>query len=245
MRSERTVCWISAGISSFIAGYMERSEVDDFIYIDIADQHPDSMRFIKDAEKILGKDIQTLKSAEYDSVEEALLAFGFVRNLRTGFTPCTNCLKKRVRKEWEDAHADEDITYIWGFDLNEQHRAENIQESMPQFTHRFPLIDNQLTKQDCHAMAAALGIKRPAMYDLGYNNNNCIGCVKGGMGYWNKIRVDFPEVFKQRAELERKIKGTYLKECSLDELEPDRGKMSEEILEDCGIFCEIALGGRE
>lgn len=31
------------------------------------------------------------------------------------------------------------------------------------------------------------------MYDLGYANNNCIGCVKGGIGYWNKIRIDFPE----------------------------------------------------
>lgn len=28
-----------------------------------------------------------------------------------------------------------------------------------------------LTKQDCHAMAAKLGIKRPVMYDIGYNNN--------------------------------------------------------------------------
>ncbi len=37
------------------------------------------------------------------------------------------------------------------------------------------------------------------MYDLGYPNNNCIGCVKGGMGYWNKIRKDFPEVFQKRA----------------------------------------------
>ena len=37
---------------------------------------------------------------------------------------------------------------------------------------------------------------RPLMYDLGYPNNNCIGCVKGGMGYWNHIRKDFPEVFE-------------------------------------------------
>ena len=50
-----------------------------------------------------------------------------------------------------------------------------------------------------------LGIKRPIMYDLGYSNNNCIGCVKGGMGYWNKIREDFPEVFQARAKLEREI----------------------------------------
>ena len=41
------VCWISAGISSFMAGYLA-GNVDEWIYIDIADQHPDSIRFIKD-----------------------------------------------------------------------------------------------------------------------------------------------------------------------------------------------------
>lgn len=32
------VCWISAGVSSFIAGYLSRETVDAFIYIDIKDQ---------------------------------------------------------------------------------------------------------------------------------------------------------------------------------------------------------------
>ena len=45
------------------------------------------------------------------------------------------------------------------------------------------------------------------MYDMGYPNNNCIGCVKGGMGYWNHIRKDFPEVFDSRAKLEREDFG--------------------------------------
>lgn len=51
------VCWLSAGISSFVAGYLEK-DVDEWIYIDIADQHPDSLRFIHDVEKIIGKKVQ-------------------------------------------------------------------------------------------------------------------------------------------------------------------------------------------
>ena len=43
------------------------------------------------------------------------------------------------------------------------------------------------------------------MYKLGYNNNNCIGCVKGGQAYWNKIRIDFPETFNKMAKLENLI----------------------------------------
>jgi hypothetical protein len=79
------------------------------------------------------------------------------------------------------------------------------------------------------------------MYDLGYANNNCVGCVKGGMGYWNKIRKDFPDVFAQRAKEEREIGHSCIKGTFLDELEPGRGRMEQEIMEDCGIACELAL----
>lgn len=176
------VCWISAGVSSFIAGWLVRDTVDEYIYIDIADQHPDSMRFIKDCEKALGKPIQILRSEQYQNVEECIRVFGGVRNVHNYFYPCTNWLKKRVRKRWEEAHAGEDITYVWGMDMNEQHRADRLVEGMPQFEHEFPLIDKQLTKAEAHGILATLGIKRPVMYDMGYSNNNCIGCVRGG--YW-------------------------------------------------------------
>ena len=241
MANKLKVCWMSAGVSSFIAGYLVRETVDEFIYIDIADQHPDSLRFIKDCEKALGKPIKILRSSEYDSVEKAIRAAGVIRMVRSGFAPCTAWLKKRVRKQWEIEHSDYEITYVWGFDLNEKRRAENVVDTMIEFNHEFPLIDNNLLKQDCHAIAAKLGIKRPVMYDLGYNNNNCIGCVKGGMGYWNKIRVDFPEVFYSRAKLERDIGESCINGCFLDELDPSRGRMSDEIMQDCGIFCELAL----
>lgn len=239
MNKKLKVCWISAGVSSFIAGYLEKDTIDKFIYIDIDDQHPDSMRFVKDCEKVLGKEIEILKSP-YGNVETCI-RIAKVLKMPYGFAPCTNWLKKRVRKEWEYEHRDYDITYVWGFDCNEKHRALNLEETMIEFEHCFPLIDKKLTKADAHGMSAMLGIKRPMMYDHGYNNNNCIGCIKGGMGYWNKIRVDFPEVFESRAKLERDIGHSILKECYLDELDPERGRMSDEVMQDCSIFCYLSL----
>lgn len=233
------VCWISAGVSSFIAGYLERDTIDKFIYIDIEDQHPDSMRFIKDCEKVLGKEIEILKSP-YGNVENCVRTLGVLK-MPNGFAGCTNWLKKRVRKEWEFEHREYDITYVWGFDCTEKHRAERLEETMIEFEHCFPLISRNLSKADTHAMCIFLNVKRPLMYDLGYNNNNCIGCIKGGMGYWNKIRVDFPEVFESRAKLERDIGYSILKECFLDELDPNRGRMTDEVMQDCNIFCYLAL----
>ena len=243
MKQKLKVCWVSAGVSSFIAGYLVRDTVDEFIYIDVADQHPDSLRFIKDCEKALEKPIRILKSTEYKCVGDVCRAHRFVNSAHGA--KCTEVLKKRVRKKWEWEHQDYAITYVWGMDLNESLRAERIIEGMPQFDHEFPLIDRSLTKHDAHGICAQLGIKRPVMYDMGYANNNCVGCVKGGAGYWNKIRVDFPAVFEDRAKMEREIGHSILHNAEgmifLDELDPSAGRMNEEIMEDCSIFCQLAI----
>ena len=105
------VCWISAGISSFMAGYLA-GNVDEWIYIDIADQHPDSIRFIYDCEKVIEKKINILRSSEYKCVEDCIKVFGGFKNSRNGFAPCTNWLKKRIRKEWEEQHKDYNLTYV-------------------------------------------------------------------------------------------------------------------------------------
>lgn len=234
---------MSAGASSFIAGYLA-GDVDEWIYIDIEDQHRDSIRFIHDCEKVIGKKITILKSSMYGNVEDCVRAFGGFKSARNGFAPCTNWLKKRVRKKWEYEHKTDTITYVWGFDAGEKHRAERLEEAMQSFEHEFPLIEKDLSKQDVHELLSRLGIRRPVMYDLGYPNNNCIGCVKGGMGYWNRIRKDFPEVFQRRAKLEREVGHTMLKDKNgyiyLDELDPDRGNMNMEIMPECGISCYMA-----
>jgi hypothetical protein len=48
----------------------------------------------------------------------------------------------------------------------------------------------------------------------GYDHNNCIGCVKAGAWYLNKIRVDFPWRFQEQMELEEWL-GTL--SCALTE----------------------------
>lgn len=233
---EKTVCWLSGGVSSFICGYLCRNVIDEYIYIDIENQHIDTYRFLKDCEKVLNKSIIFLKSP-YINVQNCIKTSGVIK-MPSGYAPCTNWLKKRVRKEWEEQNKDYNITYVWGFDKNEQARKERLEESMPHFKHLFPLIENNLSKEEAHAILDKLNIKRPIMYDLGYPNNNCIGCIKGGMGYWNKIRVDFPVVFEEYSKLERKIGHSILKECYLDELDPERGR-NKIIVPSCGINCQL------
>jgi len=214
---------------------MEKESIDKIIYTHIKDQHPDTMRFLHDCEKVLEREIEILQSP-YETVSNVIETFRFINGPYGA--KCTEILKKRVRKEWEEGK--KDLIYIWGYDASERHRAERIQESMPQFKHVFPLIERNLTKEDCHGMSQKLGVKRPVTYDLGYRNNNCIGCVKGGMGYWNKIRVDFPEVFSERARQEREIGHTCIKGIYLDELDPTAGRIDNEVMEECSIICQLS-----
>ena len=151
---------------------------------------------------------------------------------------CTRYLKRRVRKEWEREHRGP-LRYIWGLDAAESNRAERMLDAMPKQEHRFPLVEAGASKAEAHRILKASGIARPAMYELGYHNNNCVGCVKGGMGYWNKIRVDFPDVFSARATMERLIGGTCINGVYLDELDPDAGRHEGPICDDCGLMCEL------
>ena len=102
-------------------------------------------------------------------------------------------------------------------------------------------------------MVARAGIDLPAMYKLGYRNNNCIGCVKGQAGYWNKIRIDFPDRFAEMAAIERELgraickrewrdsDGTrHLERIPLDRLPPDLGRYDGEPDISCGIICQSA-----
>lgn len=236
----KTVGWFSAGVSSFVAIYLMRNEVDEVFYIDIDNQHPDTHRFLKDCEKALGKPIQYLKHSKFNSVEEVIEKFRYING--PAGAKCTGELKKKVRQDWEKEQTDVDLfRYIWGYDFNEKHRAERLTNNNPEYEHLFPLIDKELRKAEVHSILQQLGIARPIMYDLGYSNNNCIGCVKGGKGYWNKIRVDFPERFDLMARLERKIGASCINGTYLDELDPNAGRMEKEIMPDCGMLCELSF----
>lgn len=163
------------------------------------------------------------------------------RCINTPFgAPCTKLLKREVRRKWESEHSEHHI-YVWGFDCNEVNRAKRTEETLTDYDHEFPLIEQGITKEQAHGIAWKLNLKRPVMYEMGYPNNNCIGCVKGGMGYWNKIRVDFPDVFDRRARQEREIGHSCLKGVYLDELDPKAGRLSEEVMEDCNIICQLMI----
>lgn len=163
---------------------------------------------------------------------------------RTGFingpggARCTQELKSKVRKKIQKGGYD---FQVFGFEYKKKeiNRAVRFKQQNPKVRAIFPLIDKKLTKENCAAILIKSGIELPAMYRLGYKNNNCVGCLVGGGGYWNKIRNDFPETFLKMAQIEREIEGSCLNGIYLDELDPNFGRKQKHVAPECDSFCEI------
>jgi hypothetical protein len=196
---------------------------------------------LKECEKWYGQEIITLRSNRFKNVEETIRYSKYING--PDGAKCTRYLKKDLRIALEKI-----LPYrkqIFGFEFEQKQilRAKRFEEQYPASNGIFPLIEAQLSKLDCMDLLTKEGIELPAMYRLGYSNANCIGCIKGGMGYWNKIRVDFPEVFASFAKLEREINGAILRQKNkrvyLDELDPSVGRHESIALPECGVLCPV------
>lgn len=244
----RVLAWFSCGAASAVATKLAIAEHGDAVTvasIDPGAEHDDNERFLSECEEWMGTTFIRLRSEKYEHPIDVFRRTGYL--VGPAGARCTTELKKVVRYAYERP----DDRHVWGFtaDRREVGRAERFAEQNPGIDSLFPLIEHGLTKDDCYALVARAGIELPAMYRMGYVNNNCIGCVKGGIGYWNKIRVDFPDVFRETAELEREMGRTVLREKPgkgqssrplwLDELDPGRGNYGGEPNIECGPSCEI------
>lgn len=238
----RTISWFSCGAASAVATKLAISSGVDvtIAYCKIEEEHPDNERFLKDCEKWFGQKILILQNEFYKGSIYNVFEKNYMRT--PGGSPCTRALKKQVRTKFELP----DDRQIFGYTVEEENRVNNFIDANP-YVDIWPiLLEKQLSKDDCIALIANAGIEIPEMYKLGYRNNNCIGCVKGGMGYWNKIRVDFPEHFERMADLERKKGCTVLKDSQtsepiyLHDLDVNAGNYPKEADISCGIFCHMA-----
>lgn len=240
---QRTLVWFSAGAASAVAAKLTiaNTSADDELviaYTNPGSEHPDNERFIKDCEEWFNYPVVRLRSKKYVDTWQVFEERRFIVSPYGAL--CTAELKKKVRYDFERPTDRQ----VFGYTSEEKHRADRFREQNPGVDLITPLIEHGLTKSDCLAMIDRAGIELPAMYKLGYQNNNCIGCPKGGMGYWNKIRRDFPDTFLRMALLERHLDATVLrskgKPVFLDELDPNRGNHADEPSFECSLLCQIA-----
>lgn len=243
---QRVVVGFSCGVASTVAlklaldKYGAKKVVA--LYTDPGSEHPSNPGYLWQVENALGIEIKKLKSPHYNDTWDVFTKHRFLSFKQNA--KCTHELKRKVRESF----ARPDDINIFGFTIEETKRHLQLQNNEPKMHIDPILIEARITKSDCFRIIAKLGIKLPTMYRLGYKNNNCIGCVKGGMGYWNRIRYHFPDDFKRMAELERELgvsvihrseKGQPVEQIFLDTLHPKVGNYKAEPSMSCGLLCSL------
>ena len=237
----RRVAWFSCGAASAAAAKIAVEEHPGTIVVrcNVKNEHEDNDRFARDVSKWLGKEIIELSSDKYADCWDVWFKRRYLNG--PGGALCTVEMKKKLRQRFQ---LPDDIQ-IFGFTKKEEGRAARFLDNNVEVYADFPLIRKGLTKKDCFKKIQAAGIELPMMYRLGYNNANCIGCVKGGMGYWNKVRRDFPEVFNKMAALEVWLGASCIKGVFLKDLDPERGRHEKPDLPSCGMFCGDTTDGED
>lgn len=130
------------------------------------------------------------------------------------------------------------------FFLFREHRR-SFSVSCPRYPHPWEVVSVSETNLIEEVFCAVVPKGNAFTLDGNILTGNCIGCVKGGMGYWNKIRRDFPAVFAKRAAIQREIGvgfGGGDVQFMLDELDPEAGRDVPEPDIECGVFCSLYSG---
>jgi 3'-phosphoadenosine 5'-phosphosulfate sulfotransferase (PAPS reductase)/FAD synthetase len=239
--SGRILCRFSCGAASAVATKLaiEKYGTVEINYSDTGSEHPDNARFIDDCEKWFGQKITITKSEKYQNIWEVFEKKKFL--VSPHGAPCTAEMKRKPGDlAWKFGD-----TEIFGYTADEKRRVDRWKENNFERIIECPLIDRNLTKDDCFGILNRVGIELPAMYKLGFRNNNCIGCVKASnVDYWKRVRKHFPLHFARMAKLERQIGATINRisvngerqKLFLDEIEEGDPKGADPNIQ-CGLFC--------
>ncbi|MDL5034405.1 hypothetical protein QRD43_21055 [Pelomonas sp. APW6] len=244
----RIVCQFSCGAASAVATKLALAKYGDRCVIlnaFVKNEHPDNRRFLADCERWFGQPITVLRDEKYgaDTIE-VFRRHRFMVSFRGA--KCSTLLKRELMDAWKQPG---DVMVL-GYTAEEQDRLDDFRERFPDRPILAPLIDAGLGKEDCKAMVERAGIGLPLMYRLGYDNANCIGCVKGGMGYFRAIREDFPAEFEELCRVQDEIgPGSWFMRHRSGPLKDQRFPLRElpagpvrrnESVPACGFVCETA-----
>lgn len=240
------VVWFSNGAASAVAAHetiRRYGAMCDVRVVNnpVVEEDEDNLRFGRDVETWLGQPIVAHFNPKFphgSAVDtwEQRGAMVFPHG-----APCTVHLKKEARQDYERQHRVD--WHVLGFTADEVDRHDRF--ILTERSNVLPvLIEAEMTKDDCAALLLLHGLALPRVYAEGYQNANCIGCVKAtSPTYWNLVRRTRPAVFQARAEQSRRL-GVRLvrykgERIFLDELPEDAvGRPLKTMTIECGIFCE-------
>jgi hypothetical protein len=155
---------------------------------------------------------------------------------------CTIELKVKPRLAFQRP----DDIHVFGYtaDGPDCDRADRLRAAYPELTIKTPLVERGVTKAACIDMVRRAGIEPPPLYAMGFQNNNCLPCVKAtSPAYWALVRKCFPDKFERMAKLSRSLDVRLCRlggeRSFIDEIPADY-PTTNPIQPSCDFLCHIA-----
>lgn len=234
----RVLSWFSCGAASAVATKLHPEAIP--VYCETGAEHPDNARFLTDCGAWFGRDIVRLHSDKYADTWDVWEKRKYLAGIAGAV--CTVEMKVAPRLAYQrptDAH-------VFGYtaDAADVARAVRLRANYPELKIITPLIERGITKSACLEMVARAGIKVPPLYALGFQNNNCLPCVKAtSPAYWALVRQHFPEKFERMAKLSRELDVRLCRigdaRAFIDEIPADQATTNP-IQPSCDFLCHLA-----
>ena len=239
----RVISWYSCGAASAVATKLAQRKYGARVipaYCETGAEHADNARFMADCEAWFGRPVERLHSDEYADTWEVWEKRRYLAGIAGA--PCTVELKVSPRLLFQ--HPTDIHVFGYTADAPDAERAARLRATYPELTLETPLIERGLAKENCLSMLQGAGIDIPAMYGLGFQNNNCIPCVKAtSPAYWALIRQHFPDKFARMVALSRELDVRLCRidgaRAFIDEIPADY-PTTNPISPACDFLCHIA-----
>lgn len=246
---QRVIVWFSCGAASAVAAKLAIDKYAERVVIahcdTLASEHPDNSRFFADVRQWLGREIVTIRNGKYATIDDVFEHRKYLAG--NAGAPCTVELKKTPRFNFQLP----DDLHVFGLTAEEKERITKFENNNPELRLDWILRDQGYNKKRCFHLLQDAGIRLPEIYSLGFENANCIGCVKASSPhYWARVRRLFPDVFARRADQSRRFGARLTRingeRCFIDEIPPDGETLwsaIETIEEDLSCGPQCASGG--
>lgn len=236
---ERVVVALSGGkASAYCAKWtLEKFDKDKVVlyFNDTKWEHKDLYRFLNDLSNYLQHPIT--EDSDGRTPEQLFHDRKALANDRMPF--CSIHLKaERLQRYCKNGDL-----LIFGIGVDEPKRVVGIMKIYAELARkkkinlsvRFPLVEDNVSKQDVDTWLRSTGIEEPYLYKLGFTHNNCSGgCVRAGKKQYKRLLETLPEVYADRERIEKEFSNklgkrvTFLKDESLEHLRGriERGELS-------------------
>lgn len=217
VRKPLAIVGFSGGVTSaWCAGWAIRKYGKEnvvLLFHDTKEEDTDTYRFLREMAAAL--DMEITERSDGRSVTDLAYDMNTLPNDRMPF--CSRVLKiepgNEYMRELVANRTDRIAIKVVGFSANEPDRVQRataLSWSLG-YTVRFPLIEEKVTKQQAAEWCqVTMGVRIPDMYQWS-DHANCVGCARGGIGYWLAVKENRPDVFEQRKQLEAEFGHTFNK----------------------------------